>query len=159
MKLTKALKEIDDVFERGRRVCDEWKGPSTSVPTSNITYQEACHIVQRREDEKRKRESKNESKNKNKAGQEQLHLPGSQPGVDPDVSAFWMVMEVRSLGCQTSVTAIFTVSCASLALDAAVETFLYEVVNIGITMAIHLLATEGADQWCEFRNHLEHHVV
>ena len=94
--LQAALNDVKDAFRRGQQACDELSGAAASMPTTAaLSYTEACHIVQRRDDEKRKRESKHDAKNKKKGGQEQLYLPGSQPGVDPDVSAFWMVMEVR----------------------------------------------------------------
>jgi hypothetical protein len=94
-KLTRALESVNDIFVESDCARKEWEGPTTQLPTTAIAYAEALHIVQRREDEKRKREGKHDSRNKKKGGQEQLHLPGSRPGVDPEVSAFWMVMEVR----------------------------------------------------------------
>ena len=91
--LSTALQAVSSTFDRGQAACDDWKGPATPVPTANITYQEACHIVQRREDEKRKRDSKHD-KSKKKTSGDDAHVPGSRPGIDPDVNAFWMVAEV-----------------------------------------------------------------
>jgi hypothetical protein len=100
VKLTKALESVDDIFVESDRAREKWDGPTSQSPTTAIAYAEALHIVQRREDEKRRRESKHDPKSKKKGGQEQVHLPGSRPGVDPEVSAFWMVMDVRSrAGC------------------------------------------------------------
>ena len=94
-RLDAALEVVSNVFDQAQQACADWKGPKPAIPTTNITYQEACHIVQRRDDEKRKRDGKHE-KNKRKPVPEQTVIPGSRPGIDPEVNAFWMVAEVCS---------------------------------------------------------------
>ena len=89
--------EHQATFDAAREVTSSWAGPATVLPpTSNISYVEASQVVQRREDDKRKRDAgKTDPKKQKKGAHEPQTLPGCQPGVDPDVSAFWMVMEVR----------------------------------------------------------------
>lgn len=94
--LREALEHVQGAFAEAERARDNWDGPTAKLPTAAIAYAEALHIVQRREDDKRRRESRHEAKSKKKGAQEQAHLPGSRPGFDPEVSAFWMVMEVRT---------------------------------------------------------------
>jgi hypothetical protein len=91
--LRDALVAGADVFARAQQACDELP----DVPSNAcITFADAQQIVAKREEEKRKKESKNDAKNRRKPAPEQVHPPGSRLGVDPDVSAYWMVIEVRA---------------------------------------------------------------
>lgn len=49
-------------------------------------------MVAKREEDKRKKSTKDSKK---RAQADQLHFPGSRIGVDSEMSAYWMVMEVR----------------------------------------------------------------
>lgn len=99
-ELAEALQPAQDIFDAAKKVCQSWVGPVPALPpTTRLAYTEASHIVQRRQDEARKL-GKVDPKKQKKSAHEAQALPGCQPGVDPDASAFWMVVEVCR-GCLT----------------------------------------------------------
>lgn len=89
------LNQTDEVVDSAKRACQQLSaaaGPSShNVCTS---WLEAFATIQKREDDRRK-SSKQEAKSKQKkTSNEQMQFRGTRIGVDPEVSAFWMVMEV-----------------------------------------------------------------
>lgn len=100
-KLAEELDKFDDVLDRAKQACrgladDATPGRTSeahSAPHPGITFQDAFQLVAKREEDRRK-SSKHDSKNKKKAVSEQTQFRGTSIGHDPEVSAFWMVMEV-----------------------------------------------------------------
>lgn len=99
------LNHTDEVVERTRRACRDLEADPpkhvTSVPIKQ-TFLEAFATIQRREDDRRK-SSKQEAKSKQQkkpANETYPQFRGTKIGVDPEVSAYWMVMEVQFLSSQ-----------------------------------------------------------
>jgi predicted Ser/Thr protein kinase len=95
-KLVHELDHTDEVVGRAVRACEELLANETTskVPTK-ATFLEAFATIQRREEDRRK-SSKQEARNKQKKNLNEANpqFRGTKIGVDQEVSAFWMVMEV-----------------------------------------------------------------
>lgn len=86
------ISKTDEVIDRARALVSAERRTTSLASTSGVTFQDAFQIVAKREEEKRKKSSKDARK---RAQADQLHFPGSRIGVDSEMSAYWMVMEVR----------------------------------------------------------------
>ena len=85
-----------DQFAKARQVCLDLPALPSDGRSIPSTFQDALAAVARREEEKRRNTSSKESKSK-KLLADKLAMPGAQPGMDSEASAFWMVMEVWKL--------------------------------------------------------------
>lgn len=94
-RLIDELSKTDEVIDRAKGLVAAERRTTSLASTSGVTFQDAFQIVAKREEEKRKKSSKDSKK---RAQADQLHFPGSRIGVDTEMSAYWMVMEV-SLNC------------------------------------------------------------
>ena len=93
------LNQADEVVERAKRTCHDLalaSGDSPQPVTKQCTWLEAFATIQKREDDRRK-STKQEGKKQKKTLNENAQFRGTRIGVDPEVSAFWMVMEVQLL--------------------------------------------------------------
>lgn len=91
------LNQADEVVERAKRTCQDLASASGKAPqpvTKQCTWLEAFATIQKREDDRRK-SSKQDAKKQKKTLHENTQFRGTRIGVDPEVSAFWMVMEVQ----------------------------------------------------------------
>lgn len=103
-RLIDELSKTDDVVDRAKAVVGAAPGSTPAASTSGVTFQDAFQIVAKREEEKRKKTSKDAKK---RAQADQLHFPGSRIGVDSEMSAYWMVMEVCLACCRNSLELLF----------------------------------------------------
>lgn len=92
------LNQLDAVVERAKSAISAGSEHGSNLPTKQ-TFLEAFAAIQRREEDRRKSiKQEAKSKQQKKASNESNpQFRGTKIGVDQEVSAFWMVMEVLLL--------------------------------------------------------------